>query len=103
MTDVVARATEICRIREHRVDDERLRRVIAADMKADTILRAQHVTPIYWFSLAADLLVDDRLVLRDVARGSLQHQVTVRVERELLHAVEGEGDARGIGVRRDDE
>ena len=52
-------------------------------------------------ALAADVLIDHRLVLRDVALGSPEHQVAAQVNRELSHTLEGECDAPGIRVRSD--
>lgn len=100
----MAAAAEIRGVGQHGIDDQRPRVVVARHPKADLLrIVNDKVAALHDGARAVDLLINDRLVLRNVAVCGAQHEITLRGEREIIDAVEAHLYHARIGAGCDHE
>ena len=100
---IVTRATEVGRIIDHGIDDQRFGRVVGRDFKTDTARIEETVRAIHGHVLAGGLLVHDRFLLHDVPGGRRENEIPIDVDRQLFDTVKRDRDAVRIRVGRDHE
>ena len=98
---LVAAAAQVGRVAEDRVDHQRQRGVIGAnvepDLEAPGPAASQHKAAIHCLALAADLLVQLRRLLHQVAGRSVQVQVAIGFDFDTERA--GKRHAYRVGIR----
>src|SRR5438105_11220232 len=80
--------SEVRRVGEHRVDDERPTGVIHGHLEADPIDAFAYVAAGDVAPDSVYVLVDDRLVLTYVSSGRVQHELAPRFDLEFVRAPE---------------
>ena len=96
-TTFAVRASQIRRVGQHRVDDERLGGVVCRDLEADPVVSAQDVPALDAPPFAVVLLIDHRLQEPDLAAGEVHDEVALGVDLQPLGALETQRDGARVG------
>jgi hypothetical protein len=99
----IAAAAKIGRVDHHRVNHQRLGRIVSAQLKTDLTLRVERVAASDLLSRAVRFLIDHRLAQSDLPAGGLQHKVASFVHCQNVGAGEAQADDLGVGAGSDDE
>ena len=96
---VPARASEVARIHQRRIDDERLRAIVVADREAHLTIRPQDERTDDVDALLADVLDRPWRCIDQLTGAERAAQLTVVADAEKSSTIITQPDARGVGTR----
>ena len=100
---VIVGASQIRRIHQHRVDDQRHGFVVGTHLEAHLLFSQKHIASFHCVALALALLVGHRLALANLGAAHRQNQIPGRVDAQLIRSVELQPDLARLGLRPNNE